>query len=477
MRRTIHWYDYITINIYWFALTTRSQVLAPLIAPLLVQRFVGEADKGTYIGIIRLWSLMVAVLVQALMGMLSDRSMSRWGRRRPFILAGTAGELVVFALIGFVAGMESLTGFWALFAVYILSMVFSNTAQSGTQGLIPDLVPDDKKGRFSGVKALFELPLPLIFVSFVMGKLISAGNLWGALFVLMAVLVICALVVMFVREQPLQEAPGGVVWEPFLRLLLMTVVFTTIILVMGAAVNQIMGVTLNLSQYASIVLTGLVGLAGMGFAIGFGVWSSIRISIGPAIREHSSFTWWVVNRLTFLVAATNLGVFMLFYLQERFDEFQGQSAAGPAATVIMFVGVFVLLLALPGGWLADRFGKKPLVAVSGFLAALGTFIALIVPVITGVYIGACLIGAGVGLFYSTNWALGTEIVPPEQAGRFLGLSNLAGAGAGAIGAYIGGPIADKAGYVLLFTIYGVLFLLSILALRGIDEEGVQEIRA
>ena len=170
MRRTIHWYDYITINIYWFALTTRSQVLAPLIAPLLVQRFVGEADKGTYIGIIRLWSLMVAVLVQALMGMLSDHSMLRWGRRRPFILAGTAGELVVFALIGFVAGMENLTGFWALFAVYIISMVFSNTAQAGTQGLIPDLVPDDKKGRFSGVKALFELPLPLIFVSFVMGK-------------------------------------------------------------------------------------------------------------------------------------------------------------------------------------------------------------------------------------------------------------------------------------------------------------------
>ena len=132
----------------------------------------------------------------------------------------------------------------------------------------------------------------------------------------------------------------------------------------------------------------------MGFAIGFGVWSSIRISIGPAIREHSSFTWWVVNRLTFLVAATNLGVFMLFYLQERFDEFQGQSAAGPAATVVMFVGVFVLLVALPGGWLADRFGKKPLVAVSGFLAALGTFIALSVPVITGVYIGGCLMGAG-----------------------------------------------------------------------------------
>ena len=82
MKRATRWYDYITINIYWFALTTRSQVLAPLIIPLLVQQFVGEAVKGTYVGQIRLWALMTAVLVQSLMGIISDQSRSRWGRRR-----------------------------------------------------------------------------------------------------------------------------------------------------------------------------------------------------------------------------------------------------------------------------------------------------------------------------------------------------------------------------------------------------------
>ena len=76
------------------------------------------------------------------------------------------------------------------------------------------------------------------------------------------------------------------------------------------------------------------------------------------------------------------------------------------------------------------------------------------------------IGAGVGLFYPANWALGTDIVPGEQAGRYLGISNLAGAGAGAVGAYIGGPIADNQGYVLLFAIFGALFLASSLALLG-----------
>ena len=59
MKREIRWYDYLTINIFWFAITTRSQVLSPLIIPLLVQRFVGEASKGAYVGKMRLWALMM----------------------------------------------------------------------------------------------------------------------------------------------------------------------------------------------------------------------------------------------------------------------------------------------------------------------------------------------------------------------------------------------------------------------------------
>jgi MFS family permease len=84
-------------------------------------------------------------------------------------------------------------------------------------------------------------------------------------------------------------------------------------------------------------------------------------------------------------------------------------------------------------------------------------------------VGSCLIGAGTGLFYAANWALGTDLVPREQAARYLGLSNLAGAGAGAIGAYIGGPIADSRGYVLLYAIYGALFILSAVPLLAIQE--------
>jgi len=104
------------------------------------------------------------------------------------------------------------------------------------------------------------------------------------------------------------------------------------------------------------------------------------------------------------------------------------------------------------------------------LVALGAALVVIAPDMNLMYVGGSIVGAGVGLFYSANWALGTEIVPKEQAGRFMGIQNLAGAGAGAIGAYIGGTIADNMSYVLLMSIYGVMALLSILALLGIERD-------
>jgi MFS family permease len=154
-----------------------------------------------------------------------------------------------------------------------------------------------------------------------------------------------------------------------------------------------------------------------------------------------------------------------------------EAAAAPASQLILFVGVFILISTLPAGWLTDRFGEKRMVSLAGLVAVMGTVIALSILSLPVIYVGGCVIGIAAGLFYTANWALGTLLVPKEEAGRYLGISNLAGAGAGAVGAYIGGPIADFVtaqvpqvpgfGYVLLFSIYGLLFLFSVLALTQV----------
>lgn len=477
MARALRWYDYFTINIYFLGLTTLSQTLG-LIFPLLVQQFVGETGQGAWFGNLRLWTLMVALLVQAGMGMISDHSTFHWGRRRPFILVGTLLDMVFLVAIGFAFDLEGMRGYWFLLAMAILLQVSSNTAQSAQQGLIPDIVPDEKRGRFSGVKALFEIPLPLLMVSFTIARLVSSGNLWAGIFLCMGILLFAMLLTMFVPEKPLEKSPEAMDWAPFTRLVLMTALFTIIILGSGQLVRttgQVLGALE--SPILLFLIMGLVGLLAMVIAVGLGVWASVRLSLGNAARQNQSFSWWVVNRLAYLVGTTNLSTFAIFFLQARLG-FVRERAAQPASILMLIVGVFILLTALPSGWLADRFGHKRLVAFSGLTAALGTLIAILVPNLMVIYIGGSLIGIATGVFYTANWALGTELVPIKEAGRYLGISNLAGAGAGAVGAYIGGPIADffalnvpqaaGMGYVLLFGIYGLLFLLSVAALTKVQ---------
>jgi Na+/melibiose symporter-like transporter len=471
MRKIIHWYDHITINIYYFALTARSQVLTPLVVPFLVQRFMGEETKGESYGNIRLYSLMIALLVQALMGILSDRSTSKFGKRRPFILIGTALESLVFIGIGVIAAtLDGAAGYWALFGAIILSMITSNTAHAAAQGLIPDLVPEKMHGRFSGIKAFFELPAPLIFVSFVISKMVEAQNYWAAMLTLIAVMLVCMGLTMFVREEPQDKSPYPIDWKPYFRLVLMTVIFTVVIWGTGAIVKEVLKISAGMEELPGNFLTGAIGIISMAIAVGLGVWASLKISLGDEAKKNRSFVWWVINRLAFLVGATNLASFAAYFIQERF-QLENEAASGPTTMLTMFVGVAILLSSIPAGFLTDKFGKKPLIAISGIMAGVGTFIIIIAPDMTLMYVGGLLIGLAMGIFYSANWALGTEIVPADQAGRYLGLSNLAGAGAGAVGAYIGGPIGDGRGYVFLMLLFGALFFLSTFALIGIKQHG------
>lgn len=477
MARPIRWYDFVTINVFFLGLTTLSQTNG-LVFPLLVQQFVGETQKGAYYGTLRLWTLMTALLTQALWGLLSDHSRLRWGRRRPFIFGGTLGVLGCILLVGLAAGMSDAAGLAFFFAAAILMSVASNAGQAAQQALIPDLVPEAQRGRFSGVKAILEVPLPLILVSFTIARLIAGGDLWGGLLATAAVLALSMALALLIPEQPPADRLARLDWQPFLRLLLMTAFFTALILGLGAAVRALtrpLATTDSASLQVGVM--GLAGLTAMIIAVAIGVWFSVQVSIGrSAARANPSFTWWVMNRLAFLVGVVNLSGFAVYFLQGRLG-LEQEKAVGPAAILMLIVGVCILLAALPSGWLADRFGRKRLVALSGGIALAGTLVALLSANLTVIFVGGAIIGIGTGFFYAANWALGADLAPKAEAARYLGISNLAGAGAGAVGAYIGGPIADYftantpqiqgLGYMLLFAIYGAMFLVSIVALRGI----------
>jgi len=256
----------------------------------------------------------------------------------------------------------------------------------------------------------------------------------------------------------------------------MTAVFTVIILGSGALVNYVIKLTSKLPDTSALIATAGVGAFGMVVAVILGVWTSVSVSIGKESSvDKTSFTWWVVNRLAFLVGATNLASFVLYFIQERFTDLEGAAAAGPTSMLVMFVGVAILISSIPAGWLTDKFGHKPICALSGVLAMIGTIVVTTSVSMVMLYTGGLMVGIAVGFFYSASWALGTTLVPKKEAGRYLGIQNLAGAGAGAIGAYIGGPIGDGVSFTLLMSIFGLLFLVSTLALFGIKDKPFNQI--
>jgi MFS family permease len=488
--KRLRWYDYITINIFWLGLNIRNTALGSIFMPYLVGLFAPEAIKNTALGAMRSAGLVIAMLVQPAAGMMSDRSLSRFGRRRPYILVGAIFDCV------FLAAIALSWNYVALLIAILLIQFSSNVSHGPLQGLIPDLVPEDQRGRASAIKSVMEL-LPIILVGLTIAKLVGAGHLDWAIFATGASLLVVSLVtVIFVKETPLQEKPNTPFWPPMLRVLGMLAGIAIGALagvVGGGLIGGLAGLVTILVTGAPLALTvagrlttagavtiGVGGGMAMVVAVVVGVWAGALATLGQDARRRASFTWWIVNRLMFLAAVTSIQGSVFYFVMYAF-KLTDKAASDLTGTMTAIFGFFVLLTALASGWLADRVGRKRLVGISGLVAAAGGFLLLStiwVPSLAMIYVSGTIIGLATGLFMTANWALGTDLVPDAEAGRYLGVSNLAGAGAGIVGAGIGGLIADQLnayrpglGYFAIFASYAVLFALSTLTLVGVKKTG------
>src|SRR5471030_858329 len=91
--------DHFKISAYWFA---TNFVLGPLLLIMLQSEMERMAPyhKATALGMVTGLTALVALFVPLVFGALSDRCASKWGRRRPYMAAGIAINLVGFAFMG-----------------------------------------------------------------------------------------------------------------------------------------------------------------------------------------------------------------------------------------------------------------------------------------------------------------------------------------------------------------------------------------
>ena len=133
------------LSFYWLTSNIQWTALIIIVVPRAVLYIVGRnASTGTLSALVFTGSL-IATVVQPWAGWVSDRVRHAWGRRRPYIMWGTFGNVVGLIVMGY-SGHSLI-----LFALgYLMVQFFSNLAQAAYQALIPDLVAEDQRGLASG---------------------------------------------------------------------------------------------------------------------------------------------------------------------------------------------------------------------------------------------------------------------------------------------------------------------------------------
>ena len=137
----------VTLSIYWFGIQTIWGGLNITIIPGRLDDL-SRDTQGTLLAIIMLAGAIAPSNVQPTIGVLSDYTVTRWGRRKPYIVIGSLLDVV------FLAGLAFNNDFVAMVAFYFLLQVSSNFAQGPFQGYVPDLVPAKQVGTASGLMGL-----------------------------------------------------------------------------------------------------------------------------------------------------------------------------------------------------------------------------------------------------------------------------------------------------------------------------------
>lgn len=91
---------------------------------------------------------LAAVVFNALGGRISDRSTSRWGRRRPWIIVGIVGLALALVLIAVATGPLVMAVGW------FISQAFANMAFAAFLASVADQLPSEQYGKTSGLIAI-----------------------------------------------------------------------------------------------------------------------------------------------------------------------------------------------------------------------------------------------------------------------------------------------------------------------------------
>jgi MFS family permease len=189
-------------------------------------------------------------------------------------------------------------------------------------------------------------------------------------------------------------------------------------------------------------------------------------------RENRVFGWWFANRILFWGSFIAINTFLINYLVDVIGMTQA-NAQSFYGNLKMILGGALIVLALVSGVVSDKYGRKPVMLISGLVSFAGAAMILLVRSQTLITIAGAIVGMGIGAFITVSWALATDIVPRQEAARYLGIANIATCIGSGVARLLGGVLIDpinrmlgsnSLGYLSLFILAALCFLASALVI-------------
>ena len=174
----------------WMSVLPVSLILLPTQVAAL-----DPVHKFSNFALISASGALAALITNPLAGAMSDRTRLRWGRRRPWLVAGTLCSVLALTMMAYA------TTFLVLLLTWIVFHVTINVLLAALTAVVPDKVPTRQRAT---VAALVSLALPLggVIGSLLITKLGSGTTV--AYFLLSSVLVVAMSLFLFtLKETPL----------------------------------------------------------------------------------------------------------------------------------------------------------------------------------------------------------------------------------------------------------------------------------
>jgi MFS family permease len=394
----------------WNAVYVLLAVSAAVVAPSQKELVVGRATAA---------GGALAVAVPIAVGWLSDRTRTRWGRRTPWIAAGSAVSVAGLALLAWSPSVP------ALVAAFLVLQLGNNAAGAAFAGIVPDVVPEERRGGASG--------------------LLNSAAIVGT--------VACLAVSLLLLQQLGSTAQGTAAsYLAFAALVVATVVFSLWLLREPGSVA------------AAVASRATEEAPGWREAVRGALARSWRTTL--ADRD---FRWVITTRLFQTLGIWTILPFITFYFQDvvRARNF---GAASDLWQLCLLAGG--LVPALVCGYLSDRTRRRKLfVYLSSGLQTLVVAVLLfsLVSDLTAIYALGLLFGIGYGAYSAVDWALACDVLPDREhsAARNMGIFHVAFTLPQVFAPALLAPVLYRlnesggfAGYRVVFATAGVWFLLA-----------------